>query len=150
MGDDQPQLRAAPKLILERAFAADSLHLLRAAVLAHALSAGLAHERADDLVIAVHELATNVLRHGAGQGEVRMWNYNRALRCQVSDAGPQRRTGTATGLAPAGGRPDGPAPWPIEPTHGLWLVRRLADEFAAESGPRGTSVTVIFALAAGR
>src|SRR5580704_16283973 len=51
-------------LILDQAFDEDSLYALRAAVAAHATQAGLAPGRADDLVIAVHELAANAVRHG--------------------------------------------------------------------------------------
>jgi hypothetical protein len=42
-----------------------------------------------------------------------------ALRCQVSDAGL------------------GAGPWPLRPGHGLWVVRAVADEVTASSGPRG-------------
>ncbi len=54
--------------ILEQALDGDSLYRLRASVAAHALQAGLSQRRADDLVIAVHELAANVVRHGALPG----------------------------------------------------------------------------------
>jgi Histidine kinase-like ATPase domain len=57
---------ARPDLpILDQAFDADSLYALRAAVAAHATQAGLTPGRAGDLVIAVHELAANAIRHGA-------------------------------------------------------------------------------------
>src|SRR5580692_9050958 len=60
-------------LILDQAFDEDSLYALRAAVAAHATQAGLAPGRSDDLVIAVHELAANPARHGAGHGRLRIW-----------------------------------------------------------------------------
>ena len=65
-----PETAAPPQSapILDQAFDAGSLYALRAAVAAHATQAGLAPGRADDLVIAVHELAANAVRHGAGHG----------------------------------------------------------------------------------
>src|ERR1700735_559198 len=77
MTTDDAQSAAQPKTeptaltgtpILDQAFDADSLYALRAAVAAHATQAGLPPGRADDLVIAVHELAANAGRHGAAPG----------------------------------------------------------------------------------
>src|SRR3984957_16034567 len=73
--------------ILDQVFDADSLYALRAAVAAHAADAGLSPGRADDLVIAVHELAANAVRHGAGHGRLRIWRSEAALLCEVSDDG---------------------------------------------------------------
>src|SRR5580704_13847442 len=102
--------------ILDQAFDAGSLYALRAAVAAHATQAGLAPGRADDLVIAVHELAANAVRHGAGHGRLRIWRSDQALLCEITDDG----------------LPDAPdahnAPeWRTEPGHGLSLVRQVAD-----------------------
>ena len=68
-------------------FAADSLYALRAAVEAHASAAGMREGRSVDLVISIHELAANAVRHGAGTGRLQMWNRDGALHCQVSDDG---------------------------------------------------------------
>src|ERR1700722_1120414 len=73
--------------ILDQAFDADSLYALRAAVAAHITEAALAPGRADDLVIAVHELAANAVRHGAGHGRLRIWRSDQALRCEITDDG---------------------------------------------------------------
>src|SRR5580693_1047193 len=73
--------------ILDQAFDADSLYALRAAVAAHATQAGLALGRADDLVIAVHELAANAVRHGAGHGRLQIWQTDQALLCEIADDG---------------------------------------------------------------
>ena len=77
--------RPADAPILDQPFDADSLYALRAAVAAHATQAGLAQGRAEDLVIAVHELAANAVRHGAGHGRLRVWKSDQALLCEVSD-----------------------------------------------------------------
>jgi len=128
--------------ILEQAFDADSLYALRAAVAAHATQAGLPPVRADDLVIAVHELAANAVRHGAGHGRLRIWKTDHALLCEISDDGvPQ---------AADDGQPGAPdaAQWRIEPGHGLSLVRQVADQASLRSGPSGTLATISFALGA--
>jgi anti-anti-sigma factor len=135
-----PEPADAP--ILDQAFDADSLYALRAAVAAHATQAGLAQGRAEDLVIAVHELAANAVRHGAGHGRLRVWKSGRGLRCEVSDNGAHPAAGD--GARPAAG--DGAAPWRIEPGHGLSLVRQVADQARLTSGPDGTLATISFAL----
>jgi anti-anti-sigma factor len=121
-------------LILDQAFGAGSLYALRAVVSAHATRAGLAPGRADDLVIAVHELAANAVRHGAGRGRLRVWRTDQALLCEIADDG-----------APQPGPRDA-AQWRIEPGHGLSLVRQVADQTSLRSGPSGTLATISFAL----
>ena len=134
--------------ILEQALDADSLYRLRASVAAHALQAGLSQRRADDLVIAVHELAANVVRHGSGRGRLRIWKHDQMLHCQVTDDGI---AGTATGTEESGSGQDvrsvPAAPtWRIEPGHGLWLVRELADGTSLHPGISGSAAKISFAL----
>jgi anti-anti-sigma factor len=112
----------------------NSLYQLRASVAAHASQAGLPRRRADDLVIAAHELAANVVRHGSGSGRLRIWRHDQMLHCQVTDDG-HAEPAAAT-----------PPTWRIEPGHGLWLVRQLADSFSLHPGRRGSAATVSFAL----
>jgi anti-anti-sigma factor len=129
--------------ILDQAFDAGSLYTLRAAVAAHATQAGLAPGRADDLVIAVHELAANAVRHGAGHGRLRVWRSDQALRCEITDDGvPEAKD--AENAAPEAQAPQ----WRTEPGHGLSLVRQVADHTSLSSGRDGTSATISFALAA--
>ena len=117
-------------LALDQAFDGDSLYTLRAAVAAHGSQAGLSVGRTRDLVLAVHELAANAVRHGAGQGRLRLWAAHDTVRCEVTDEGA----------------PDAadPALWQAEPGHGLWLVRRIADSASVRSGASGTIAAVIF------
>jgi anti-sigma regulatory factor (Ser/Thr protein kinase)/anti-anti-sigma regulatory factor len=117
--------------ILDQAFDAGSLYALRAAVAAHATEAGLAPGRADDLVIAVHELAANAVRHGAGHGRLRIWRSDQALRCEITDDGLPHQDA---------------AHWRSEPGHGLWLVRQVADHTSLRSGPAGTLATISVVL----
>ncbi len=116
--------------ILDQPLDGDSLYQLRASVAAHAVLAGLPQRRADDLVIAVHELAANVVRHGSGRGRLRIWRHGEILHCQVTDDGTEAD----------------PSCWRVEPGHGLWLVRQLADSLSLRPGQTGPAVTISFAL----
>jgi anti-sigma regulatory factor (Ser/Thr protein kinase) len=127
-------------LLLELEFAAGSLYLLRQAVATHAAAAGLGEARVRDVGLAVNELASNAVRHGAGRGRLRMWGQDGAVCCQVQDAGREPRGGWAGERGQAGA-----VGWPYARGHGLWLVRLLADQMSATSGPGGTCVTVWFA-----
>jgi anti-anti-sigma factor len=136
--------------ILDQVFDADSLYALRAAVAAHAADAGLSPGRADDLVIAVHELAANAVRHGAGHGRLRVWRADHALLCEISDDGTplaadadQRPSGES---GESGETRNPAAPWQTEPGHGLSLVRQVADQASLISGQEGTLATISFAL----
>jgi anti-sigma regulatory factor (Ser/Thr protein kinase) len=134
--------------VLEQHFDAGSLYALRAAVAAHATQAGLPDRRASDIVLAVHELAANAIRHGAGRGRLRITEHGRAWHCQVTDDGTTR-------AAPASAGPDTQATrreaaWPSEEGHGLWLVHQVADRLTARTGPGGTTVTASFDLPQGK
>ena len=137
-----PETAAPPQSapILDQAFDAGSLYALRAAVAAHATQAGLAPGRADDLLIAVHELAANAVRHGAGHGRLRIWRSDQALLCEITDDGlPEAQDAHHAHKVPE---------WRTEPGHGLSLVRQVADHTSLRSGRDGTSATISFALAA--
>ena len=134
-GDHQPP-------VLDQAFDGDSLFALRAAVAAHGLRAGLAEGRIGDLVLAVHELAANAVRHGAGRGRLRVWNTGEALRCEVTDGGAPQAAGPDRAAVAA---PD-PSRWTNEPGHGLWMIRRVADQASLQGGSSGTLAVVSFTL----
>lgn len=130
--------------VLEQAFGPRSLYALRAAVAAYASHAGLPPLRIGDVVVAVHELAANAIRHGAGHGRLRMWQDESELHCEVSDEG-------AASAASRGGTVGGPGyqpPWPNEHGRGLWVVREVADHLRLDSGPDGTTATISFSQGA--
>lgn len=143
-GDDSAA--GVGSLLLEQEFVRGSLYVLRHAVAAHAAAAGMSEMRARDAMLAVHELAANAVRHGAGRGRLRMWSQEGALCCQVRDGGQKPSTGQAGTGDRTDAVADAAAGWPYTYGHGLWLVRLLADHMSAESGPDGTCVTVVFAL----
>jgi anti-sigma regulatory factor (Ser/Thr protein kinase) len=137
--------------ILDHRLDGESLYQLRASVAAHATRAGLPPRRADDLVIAVHELAANVVRHGSGHGRLRIWQHREVLHCQITDEGPPQAGAepaaeTDPGSGSVAATPADVPPWRVEPGHGLWLVHRLADRTSLHPGPRGTAVTISFML----
>ena len=134
-------------MALDRAFDAETLPDLRKEVLAQAAAAGMVADRAADVMLAVHELAANAVEHGGGSGRLQMSVTNRELVCQVSDPGPAS-SGLPRNSRP-GQRPGGAArtsPWPYEPGHGLWLVRRIADHISVNCSPAGSQVTVAFTM----
>jgi anti-sigma regulatory factor (Ser/Thr protein kinase) len=143
----RPDSDAGGTAVLDREFRAATLSALRQDVLGSALAAGLSRDRSIDLMLAAHELAANVIRHGSGRGRLRMRVTQRALFCQVSDAralagpglGPQRQADSPA-IAPA------QAAWPVEHGHGLWLVRRTADQVQVMAGPAGSVVSMTFNL----
>jgi anti-sigma regulatory factor (Ser/Thr protein kinase) len=137
---------------LDEEFDAGTLHALRAKVLVHACRAGLSESRAMDVVLAVHELAANAIRHGAGVGRLRVWNLVRELCCQVDDGDPPRSegparhpAGSATSVADAHAKTLANS-MSSAPGHGLWLARQVADRISMVSGPGGTRVIVAFNL----
>jgi anti-sigma regulatory factor (Ser/Thr protein kinase) len=138
--------RAEPAA-LDQLFDGDSLYTVRAAVAAHASEAGIPEGRIRDVVLAVHELAANAVRHGGGQGRVRLSVSGEGIRCEVIDAGSP--PAEADGDRPDADSRDA-AQWPVEHGHGLWLVRQVADQASLDSGPSGTVAAVTFRFASGR
>jgi len=136
---------------LDRAFGSGTLHELRAEVMAQACGAGLSESRAVDVVLAVHELAANCVRHGAGTGRLRIWKLTGALCCQVDDGDPPASGDPAGRISTAAGQTGGStltsaSSWPSVPGHGLWVVRQVADHTHVVPGPGGGAVRLAFDL----
>jgi anti-sigma regulatory factor (Ser/Thr protein kinase) len=109
------------------AFERGSLGSVRDLVASRAYAAGLSAERVGDLVLAVNELATNSVKHGGGQGILRVWSEPGAVICEISDSGAiveplagRRRPGNGD----VGG-------------HGLWLCNQLCDLVQIRAFPGG-------------
>lgn len=111
-------------------FAAGPLTELRALVAREAARAGLDERRRDEFVLAVHEVATNSLRHGGGRGSLRLWRDAGVLVCEIRDAGWIDD--------PLAGRQQ-PAPNALA-GRGLWLANHLCDLVQVRSSPAGTAV----------
>ena len=105
---------------------------LRELVACRARAAGRSDEAVADFVLAVHEIATNSLRHGGGDGRARLWRDDPWLVCEIRDRGwvtdplAGRR---APGIDDLGGR-------------GLWITNHLADLVQLRSSSEGTTVRV--------
>ncbi|MFF5219542.1 ATP-binding protein [Micromonospora sp. NPDC000442] len=123
--------------LLSEEISAARVTALRHAVAAAARSAGLVGQGLEDFVLAVHELVTNVVRHGGGSGEVRLWQHSDVLTCQVSDNGP--------GL----GEVDVALPSPGKVGYrGLWLAKQLTEGLVVDNSGQGTTVFVTARLPA--
>jgi anti-sigma regulatory factor (Ser/Thr protein kinase) len=107
-----------------------NLSEVRARVRRYALRAGLPQARADDLVIAVSEVAANTVRHAHSPGTLEMWQRGNEIVCEIRDRGvisdPLAGQRRPTSDALAG--------------HGLWLVFQLCDLVELLSGQEGTTV----------
>ena len=120
-------------------FRAESLRGLRSLVLREATSAGMDDARAADTVTAVHEVASNSLRHAGGWGVLRVWRTEDSLIYDVSDDGHideplvgRRRPA----VRDQGGR-------------GLWMVNQLCELVQVRSTPTGTTVRMHLRLKPG-
>lgn len=113
-------------------FELSGLAELRELVASWASTLGFDDDKADDLVLAVHELAANSVRHGGGCGTFRMWSEDGSLVCEVGDRG------WITDLSIGCKLPDPDQ----HGGRGLWLVRELCDEVELRSSKEGTVIRV--------
>jgi anti-sigma regulatory factor (Ser/Thr protein kinase) len=107
-----------------------SLEDLRLAVAERAARAGVDPTRAPDLVLAVNEAAANSVRHGGGNGVLRMWEDDGALICELKDRG--RVVDPLVGRRP-------PVPNQIG-GWGLYIAHQMCDLVQLRSDERGTVV----------
>ena len=105
---------------------------VRAFVGRYAVDAGLETVSAENLVIAVSELATNSVRHATGAGTVSLWTEESTLLCEIRD----------------GGMIEDPLVGRVEPPldalsgRGVWIVNQLCDLVQVRSSRRGTAVRI--------
>lgn len=119
-------------VVSHRVFGGDDYARVRADIGAHASSAGLSAERTEDLVLAVHEVAVNSVRHGRGVSELRIWEEDHSLVCEVRGAG--RIADPLVGRRPP--------PWEDDHGRGLWMANQLCDLVQVRSGRTGTTVRI--------
>jgi anti-sigma regulatory factor (Ser/Thr protein kinase) len=115
------------------------LYSVRAHVIRSAGEAGLAADRAADLVLAANEVAANTLRHTAGSGTVQVWRDQDEVICQIQD------TGQVTNPLAGRSRPTGDGSG-----HGLWVVNQVCDLVEFRTGPDGTVVRMHMSLRSSR
>jgi len=112
------------------------LSQVRALVLQLARDAGLAEAKANDLVLAVSEVAANTLRHTKSSGTLTFWHDKDEVVCQIHDEGFISD--------PMAGRRK-PAP-DASGGHGLWIVRQVCDQVELRSDESGTTITMHMAI----
>ena len=113
-----------------------TLREARALVARRAAEAGLPGWRVQDTVRAVHELAANSVRHGGGQGILRIWRSEAGLVCEVRDRGHI--------TDPLAGRRR-PAP-DATSGRGLWVATQVADLLQIRTGPSGSALRLVMRL----
>ncbi|MFI6318949.1 ATP-binding protein [Nonomuraea sp. NPDC050556] len=121
-----------------RSFGPQEVVTVRETVRAEAVEAGLSGHRLDEFVLAVHEVITNAVQHGGGQGKVSLWRDGSMLWCEVADRGP--------GIPVDRWRVLDPPPFAQPGGRGIWLARRLSDSIHMRNGPRGTTVKLAVLL----
>lgn len=125
--------------LIHRLEIGSSLPRLREELTALGRSLGLAPTRVDDLVVAVNELAANVLEHGAGKGSVTLWRAPGRIVCDVFDEGGDF-TDPLSGYQPADAlRPRG---------YGLWITRQICDFLEISSDDEGSLFRMHFRIRA--
>jgi anti-sigma regulatory factor (Ser/Thr protein kinase) len=109
----------------EISFGLADLPAVRRSVGDLAIRAGLARSRADELVMAVNEIATNAVVHGRSPATVQIWHRGGELIFEVSDSGDGIADVLAGQLTPSsvglGGR-------------GIWLTRLVCDAVEIRNG----------------
>jgi anti-sigma regulatory factor (Ser/Thr protein kinase) len=91
---------------------------------------GVPRARADDLMLAAHELATNSIVHGGGRGEVAIWCEPDALVVEICDTGVIDDPLVGRGLLDLHS----------ENGRGIWMANQLCDLVQVRSGRHGTQV----------
>lgn len=123
-----PVLLGPPDLRI--AFGAWQLNEVRDAVESSLLAAGYARDRAEDVVLAVNEVATNAVEHGTADAQISVWTTADGFVFEVQDDGSLRDP--LPGLR---------APHPSEPRgRGIWIARQLCDSLHVWAGRTGTHV----------
>ncbi len=113
-------------------FDAHGLEAVRALVAECADRARLDETGKEDLVLSVHELAVNSVRHAGGIGVLRVWTDGEVAVCEVRDGGHI--------VDPLIGR-HRPQPGQLG-GWGLWIANQTCDLVQVRSGPAGTVVRV--------
>ena len=126
---DRP-LPPLPGPVDEHEFNGATLAALRRAVSGWAAAGGLGPLRTGEVALAVHEVATNSVRHAGGEGTLRLAATGDELLAEVRDSG--------TISAPFAGLL--PPPRTGKSGYGLWLVHQLVELVEIRSGPTGSAV----------
>ena len=111
-------------------FDAGGLAMTREFVGRYAAESGLGGRRTVDLQLAVNELTTNAVMHGAGRGTLSVWSEPGLVAAEVTDKG-QAAQPLAGRVPPAPDRLGG---------RGLALVNYVSDLVRVHTSPAGTTI----------
>ena len=117
-------------------FTLEQLALVRGVAESRAAQFGLTESQLDDLVLAVHEIAANSVRHGGGEGRFRLWRDGRSLVAEISDRGVIND--------PLVGRQHPGAS--SERGRGLWIANQVCDLVQIRTYPTGSVVRLYVSL----
>ncbi|MFJ8942925.1 anti-sigma factor RsbA family regulatory protein [Streptomyces sp. NPDC102395] len=117
-------------------FGAD-LSPVRTAVAEAATALGLSGERAQRLVFAVNEVATNAVQHGSGDGRVIVRRAGGRVVCDVTSTGRNEADWYLGYLPPDPHQRSG---------HGMWVVRQLCDLLEVHTDHDSTTVRLHISL----
>src|SRR3954452_4462068 len=95
------------------------------------LAAGLGEAKTLGMLLAVTEIATNALQHGAGIADVRIGRAHGRFVCEIVDRGPGFDDPAAGYLAPRAGMGSG-----------LWVARQLTWRIEFFRSPRGFTTRI--------
>jgi anti-sigma regulatory factor (Ser/Thr protein kinase) len=124
------ELAAPPDHAITVPFGVTGLARLRRLVAAVAAQMHFHGPQVDEMVVAVNELATNAIEHGAGGGVARVWDDADSFCFEVVDSG--------SFLEPLAGRiPPSPAQ---TGGRGLWIVNQVCDLVQIRSNATGTTI----------
>lgn len=104
-----------------------TLSSARAFVMLRAVALGLDEGRAEDLMLASGEVATNSVRHGGGRGSLRIWCEDDRVVCEIRDHG-RISNPLVDRQRP---RRDQKGGW------GLWIANQVCDLVQIRSLPEG-------------
>jgi anti-sigma regulatory factor (Ser/Thr protein kinase) len=113
-------------------FDSSTLDSLRSFVTVWSADAGLSDKRRVDLVLALNELGSNSVRHGGGEGLLRVWAEDEKVVGEISDGGQIDKPLAGRELPPPG----------AVGGHGLWLVNQLCDLLQMRTFADGSVVRV--------
>lgn len=99
--------------------------------------AGMAEEDIGDYLLAVNEVATNAVTHGAAMARLRVWREGDDLVIDVHDDGHWLPAEPLGMMAPHDYSTSG---------MGLYVVRRLTKDLVLRTGTAGTNLTMRFEI----
>ena len=124
---------------MQMPFDVDNLDAVRKLVASEGAAAGLEGDRLVDHTLAVDEIATNAIQHGASPARLKLWREPGEIVWEVSDTGPGIRDPLAGQIAPDPSALRG---------RGLWMARMICDAVEFRSDRDGTVVALHFTLPA--